>query len=358
MMDNIKKVFHAKCEADKKGKKCISVVTTPEIWEKVKPVYDLLFTKAYEIETVFVEDPGGTYETSSERELHVQDASPELPITDSHVSDFLRQIPSKGTVSPMVSAIVPDIFYHGFSTRSGGLSLFSSLSSLNLNFNPNRRDPRVVVQENRYRLAAACGFDVEKLYIAKAEHGSRVWVVGKDPPDAYDAIVTNSPGVTIAAPGADCIPMLFADPVNQVVGAAHSGWRGTLAGVAAETLRAMAENFGTVTCDVLAVLGPSIGPCCFEVGEDVAEKFAAVQPACVVREEGKVKPTIDLRKVSRLLLEQTGVKPENIDDGTQGTEATVTLCTACEPEQRFFSYRRDGAQFGTQVGFIGIKGAE
>ncbi|XP_035676366.1 purine nucleoside phosphorylase LACC1-like [Branchiostoma floridae] len=355
MMDSIKKAFHAKCEADNKGTKYISVVTNPEIWEKVKPVYDILFTKAYKIETVFVEDPGGTCEG---REHHTQDASPELPITQSLVSDFLRQLPSKGTVSPMLSAIVPDIFYHGFSTRSGGLSVFSSLSSLNLNFNPKRRDPRVVVQENRYRLSAAGGFDVKRLFVAKAEHGSRVWVVGKDPPDAYDAIVTNSPGVTIAAPGADCIPMLFADPVNQVVGAAHSGWRGTLAGVAAETLRAMAANFGTVPSDVLVVLGPSIGPCCFEVGEDVAEKFSTVQPACVVREEGKEKPTIDLRKVSRLLLEQAGVRPENIDDGTLGTEPTVTLCTACEPGQRFFSYRRDGAEFGTQVGFIGIKGAE
>ncbi|XP_078678856.1 purine nucleoside phosphorylase LACC1-like [Branchiostoma floridae x Branchiostoma belcheri] len=353
-MENIKKAFHAKCEADSKGSKHISVVTTAEIWEKLKPMYDLLFTKAYEIETVLVEDPG-----SACAECHIQDVAPDTePITESLVSEFLRQVPGKGKVSPMLSAVIPDVFYHGFSTRSGGLSQFPSLSSLNLNFNLNRRDPRVVVQENRYRLAAACGFDVERLHIAKAEHGARVWVVGKDPPDAYDTIVTNTPGVTIAAPGADCTPLLFADPVNQAVGAAHSGWRGTLAGVAAETLRAMAENFGTVPSDVVVALGPSIGPCCFEVGEDVAEKFAAVQPACVVQEEGKEKPRVDLRKVTRLLLEQAGVKPENIDDGTLGTEAVVTLCTVCEPEQKFYSYRRDGVQYGTQVGFIGIMAGE
>ncbi|KAI8503482.1 copper ion binding [Branchiostoma belcheri] len=226
-MENVKKAFHAKCEADSKGSKHISVVTTAEIWEKLKPMYDLLFTKAYEIETVLVEDPGST---CANGERHIQDVPPDtdMPITESLISEFLRQVPSKGKVSPMLSAVIPDVFYHGFSTRSGGLSQFPSLSSLNLNFNPNRRDPRVVVQENRSRLAAACGFDVEKLHIAKAEHGARVWVVGKDPPDAYDAIVTNIPGVTIAAPGLTappcCLPILSIKLLERPIPAGGGRW--------------------------------------------------------------------------------------------------------------------------------------
>src|SRR5690606_15412799 len=132
---------------------------------------------------------------------------------------------------------------------------------------------------------------------------------------------------------ADCIPMVFADPVARVCGAAHAGWRGTVAGVARNVVARMVA-LGARAEDIRVALGPSIGACCFEVGDEVVERFEAALPGLpglVVA--GPRKRHVDLRVATRALLEAAGVAPQHIDDRPP--------CTRCNPE-RFFSYRRDG----------------
>uniref|UniRef100_A0A8C6V6E1 Laccase (multicopper oxidoreductase) domain containing 1 n=1 Tax=Neogobius melanostomus TaxID=47308 RepID=A0A8C6V6E1_9GOBI len=140
------------------------------------------------------------------------------------VAEFLRHLPGlKGEISVNRSTLIPDCFGHGFSSRTGGVSYLPSLSSLNLFCSAKRRDPRAVVEENRRRLALTAGFYPKTMHFPKVNHANQVWVMGKPEPDSYDGVVTDRSGVVLAAPSADCIPLLFADPVKRVIGATHAG---------------------------------------------------------------------------------------------------------------------------------------
>jgi YfiH family protein len=250
------------------------------------------------------------------------------------------------------SAVIPvEGFLHGWPTRHGGVSP-GKRASLNLGLKWG--DAPENVEENRRRVAAAAGYDPGSLQVTKHVHGVAVWVVG-DPqptPAEFDGMVTDRVGVVLGAFAADCIPMLFADPVRRVVGAAHAGWRGTVNGVATNTVNAMRDRFGSDPRDIRAALGPSIGPECFEVGPEVVEEFrakiGAEVPGMVLPPDGVVrrKDHIDLRVATRTLLERAGLKAEHIDDRPP--------CTRCEPE-RFFSFRRDGTEGGVHMGFIGLR---
>ena len=141
------------------------------------------------------------------------------------------------------------------------------------------------------------------------------------------------------------MPLLFADPVARVCGSAHAGWRGTVAGVAPRVVARMGE-LGARPADVRVALGPSIGPCCFEVGPEVVEAFRAAfgdVPGMVVR--GPHKDHVDLRVALTAGLTAVGVAPAHID--------AAPPCTRCEAE-RFYSYRRDGQAGGILMGFIGL----
>ncbi|XP_063160371.1 purine nucleoside phosphorylase LACC1 isoform X2 [Candoia aspera] len=188
----------------------------------------------------------------------------------------------------------------------------------------------------------------------KVNHANDVWVMGKPQPDSYDGIVTNQRGTTIAAPGADCIPVLFADPVKKVCGAAHSGWQGTLLGVSMAVVNAMVTEYGCDVKDILIVLGPSVGPCCFKLPQESAKEFYKIDPKCVRCFESP-SPYVDIRRATRVLLEAGGILPTNIqDDSITDPNQNLTLCTSCFPE-KFYSHVRDGENFGTQIGFISIK---
>ncbi|XP_048396600.1 purine nucleoside phosphorylase LACC1 isoform X3 [Stegostoma tigrinum] len=185
-------------------------------------------------------------------------------------------------------------------------------------------------------------------------HGNTVWSLGKPEPESYDAIVTNRIGVTIAAPGADCIPLLFADPVQHVCGVAHAGWKGTLAGVAMATVSTMTAEFGCRAKDILVAMGPCVGPCCFTLHQDVAQEFMKIEPSCVKMADSP-RPSVDLRRTTRVLLERGGILSGNISDASTGSRyGEVTVCTVCHPDT-FFSHIRDGSNFGTQIGFISVQ---
>nr|XP_034957942.1 laccase domain-containing protein 1 isoform X2 [Zootoca vivipara] len=178
--------------------------------------------------------------------------------------------------------------------------------------------------------------------------------MGKAEPDSYDGMVTNQKGVTLAAPGADCIPVLFADPVKKACGAAHSGWQGTLLGVSMAVINAMVTEYGCDVKDILVVLGPSVGPCCFKLPRESAEIFRRIDPKCVRLYELPT-PYVDIRRATRILLETGGVLPQNIqDDSVTDQNQNVTFCTSCCPD-KFYSHVRDGENFGTQIGFISIR---
>jgi YfiH family protein len=202
------------------------------------------------------------------------------------------------------------------------------------------------VDHNRKRLAAAGGFDWSVLHTAKQVHGARVAVVVEGVDKARvadteaDALVSVVPGAAVGVYTADCVPILYADDEGRVA-AAHAGWRGTVKGVAQAAVEALV-SVGAHRERIRAALGPSICARCFEVGEEVAEEFDKLTPDAVIRTQGQ-KPHIDLQLANKLLLLVAGLREDRID--------AASPCTAHEPE-RFFSFRRDGANIGQQVSFV------
>ncbi|XP_068121332.1 purine nucleoside phosphorylase LACC1 isoform X2 [Hyperolius riggenbachi] len=272
------------------------------------------------------------------------------------VLKYCQSLPAqKGHVVILKSQLIPEeTFLHGFTTRCGGVTCIPTLSGLNLFCSPKRRDPKATVAENFRRLGEAGGFDPQTYAPIKVDHAEVVKILGKTEPDRYDGIVTNQKGVTIAAPGADCIPILFCDPVKKVCGAAHSGWKGTLLGVSMATVSAMSSEYGCDKKDIKVVLGPSVGPCCFTLDQQDAKAFYDIDPQCAQQIESP-KPLVDIRRATRILLERGGILPQNIQDDTiEDQSQNVTLCTSCHPES-FFSHVRDGENFGTQICFIAIR---
>ena len=122
---------------------------------------------------------------------------------------------------------------------------------------------------------------MKNFYRIKTDHANDAWVTGRKEPESYDEITTNQRGVAIAAPGAECIPIIFAGPVKKACGVAHSGWRGTLLGVAMATVNAMITEYGCSLEDIIVILGPSVGPCCFTLPKESAKAFHNLGPECV-----------------------------------------------------------------------------
>lgn len=163
---------------------------------------------------------------------------------------------------------------------------------------------------------------------------------GTAPPG--DALLTARRGVALSVQVADCVPILLADPVAGLIAAVHAGWRGTVAGVLPATLRMLRARGGRAA-DVRMAIGPSIGVCCFEVGEEVVEAFRRSAPdagPCIIPGP---RPRIDLVEANRRQALALGVAPENT--GAAG------LCTACRPDL-LESYRRSGGSPGRMAGVI------
>jgi hypothetical protein len=214
------------------------------------------------------------------------------------------------------------------------------------------------VDANYDRLARWAGFDRQRLYLARQVHGAQGVQVLDQPPAEIraaeaDYLFTDRPGVTVGVITADCVPLLLADATRPAVAAAHAGWRGLVAGVIAAAVRSLV-GLGSRPQDLVAGLGPCIGPCCFEVGEEVATAFAdafggdrdIVLPAGV-GPTPLPKPHVDLWRAARAALMKAGVDASRIADPPG--------CTMCQPE-RFYSYRRDGARIGQQLAYIGLDG--
>jgi polyphenol oxidase len=237
-----------------------------------------------------------------------------------------------------------------FSSRAGGFSA-APYESLNLGLRVG--DDLRTTLRNLRRVATVLSVAGLPWATVRQVHGAGVVrarreLLGQGPPEAKpplaeaDGLVTDQPGLVLAVFTADCVPVLLADPAAGVVAAVHAGWRGLAAGV----LEAGVEAFAAAGADLaasLALVGPAIGPCCYEVGPEVAEAVGERYPAAAATtREGRL--AIDTTAATLQGLERTGV----------GELRAARECTAHHPE-RYFSYRRDGAT-GRQAGIIALVG--
>ncbi len=243
---------------------------------------------------------------------------------------------------------------HGISTRLGGVSQ-GIYSAMNLSF--HRGDDREAVVENYRRICEALAVQPEQLVLSAQTHTVHVYnATAADRGRGFqrecgytdvDGLLTDEPGVVLCTHYADCVPLLFVDPVRRVVATSHAGWRGTVGGIAAVTVERMVSDYGCQREDILAAIGPSIGHCCFEVDAPVYEAFAKLpffDDRCFTADPGD-KFHIDLWEVNRRFLRQAGVTAEHI---------TVTdLCTRCHPDV-FWSHRATGGQRGGLAAFISL----
>ncbi|MCM2255114.1 MAG: peptidoglycan editing factor PgeF [Vicinamibacteria bacterium] len=193
----------------------------------------------------------------------------------------------------------------------------------------------------RQRVAKARTTRGRVLFLTQV-HGAAVVRAPWDGAPAADAALATAPGLLLAIETADCLPVLFVDPVRRAVAAAHAGWRGTAAGVARAALEALLAS-GSRREDVRAALGPAIGACCYEVGEEVRAALGPSLAHCF--RDGAPRPFFDLRAANRAQLEAAGLAAAAIED--------VDECTRCLPE-RYHSWRRDGAAAGRLIHVIGF----
>jgi YfiH family protein len=232
---------------------------------------------------------------------------------------------------------------HGVTTRAGGVSV-GPYASLNLGASVG--DSLDAVEENRARLARSLGFEPDRLVTTPMVHGKDVLIVDETTaPSALatraDIILTREPGFLLMERFADCVPLLLWHPNARVVGIAHAGWRGTAIGVAGRFVEAAAD-LGAETNGLRLVVGPSIGPCCFEVGQDVVDQIPGADDASTVGPRGR--PYVDLWELNRRQLVAAGVPSAQIE--------VAGACTRCQPET-FFSHRALGypaGRFGAAIG--------
>ena len=239
-----------------------------------------------------------------------------------------------------------------FSTRLGGVST-GTQASLNLAF--GRGDTMENVETNIRLLASNLGFAPEKLVLTRQTHSDIVRAVTmddcrglchRDYPEC-DALVTNTPGISLMVFTADCTPLLLWDPVTGAVGAAHAGWRGTAQDIAGKTVQAMQEHFGARPEDIRSAVGPNIGPCHFETNADVPEALCAAfgrDAEMYIQTRGdKFFP--DLKAINAMALRRRGVTRIEVS----------TDCTCCSTD-RFWSHRATAGERGSQGAVIMCRG--
>ncbi len=237
---------------------------------------------------------------------------------------------------------------HFVSTRTGGHS-FPPYDSLNLSFNVGD-DPEKVLK-NRKLLAEALSIQLTSLTTAKQIHDGHVKVVSqgmrgrgcvdyRGAINGTDAMVTNVPDICLMILLADCVPILFCDPSKRAIGVAHAGWRGTLGLIAEKTVKALQEHFGCLPEDIKVGIGPSIGPCCYEVGREVVsevEHAFGSRNHYIKRESQDGRGYFDLWGANLIQLLRTGIPEENIE--------TARICTRHHTNS-LFSYRHQNGKTG------------
>ena len=243
---------------------------------------------------------------------------------------------------------------HCFTTKVGGASS-GVFESMNLGFSRGDKDDNVFM--NFVRLCTALDVPISSLVLSDQKHTAKIMSVRtadrgkgilfeKDYRN-IDGLVTNDKNVALTTFYADCVPVYLYDPVLEVIALAHAGWKGTLAKIGFQAVHAMKMKYGCLPANILAGIGPSIGPCCFEVGEDLAVKFLTELPFCekyISSVPGKKdKRILDLWGINEQILINAGILPVNIE--------TAGLCTKCNGED-FFSHRATGDKRGSMAAVL------
>lgn len=221
--------------------------------------------------------------------------------------------------------------------EDGNAFAFFTTSDLPLKYG-EREDLKDQIEENKKLVAEGLKIPPENLIIPQQTHSDNVKrVKGKRKKEKEnisllentDALVTNEPNIALALNFADCVPILFYDPVKKIVAAAHAGWKGTVKKIGIKTAEKMVKEFNSKPSDIIALIGPAIGECCFEVGEDVKEKlFKTIDKS--KHSEVCENNHLNLKLINKLQLLDFGL--EKID--------VCEYCTSCQSEL-FFSYRRE-----------------
>lgn len=240
-----------------------------------------------------------------------------------------------------------------FTGRSGG---HSPSWNDGLNWSVSIGDDPNYVKQNRERSLAAIGLTLDRAVIAGLVHGDRIVVAtGTEPtqvdgihfvPDC-DALITNEERLALVVTAADCVPILLYDPVRRAIGAVHAGWRGTVAGIAGKAVQAMAQTYGSNPAEILAAIGPSIGPCCYQVDEVVAgpvrAQFGQAAERFLQPDEAPGKFRLDLWAANQNDLQRAGVRSAQI----HGT------CTSCHVDE-LFSHRAEKGTAGRGAAIIAL----
>lgn len=235
---------------------------------------------------------------------------------------------------------------HFVTTRDGGFSP-EPFNGFNLGFGTD--DNPEFVGKNRQALAEATGIPLDWFVFPRQTHSCNIVNIeeahkGKgvftrdDAISDTDALITNKKNICLMIQVADCVPVLLLDSANSVIAAIHAGWRGTVKEIVSKTIGKMNSLYSTNPEDIIACIGPSIGQCCYEVGDEVKNSFLNISDAYAEAfiENGK-KPYLDLWKANKLQLLKAGVSENNIE--------VAGLCTKCNHE-KFFSSRHGKGNTG------------
>lgn len=244
-----------------------------------------------------------------------------------------------------------------FTTRMGGVSR-GKYASMNMSFS-NGDNPHSV-RKNYDILFGALGLDPEKAVFSQQTHTNNIRVVQERDIGKgivlhrdyrnVDGLVTNLKGVALVTQFADCVPLLFYDPKNEVIAASHAGWRGTAQEIGKKTVEVMVGLFGCNPKNIQVAIGPSIGKCCYEVDTPVFSEFellSDIPTKKIFEKKGPEKYMLDLWEANRLILESAGIKSKNI--------CVTDLCTCCN-SQFFHSHRASGGNRGNLAAVIALKG--
>lgn len=250
----------------------------------------------------------------------------------------------------------------GLSSRLGGMSegVFHSL-----NCGLHVFDDRDRVIANRNLVADELGFPRGAWTCAEQVHDNRVHLVTETDKGkghlslesaipSTDALITDRRGVLLTALFADCVPLYFYDPVQQAIGLAHAGWRGTALQIADATIKKMIDAFGTRPEDLLAAIGPSIGRCCYEVDEMVMSRIRPVLnylptlsgSRMYYEDKSNGKAMLDLQEINRQIMIKAGILPIHIE--------VSKLCSGCNTHW-FFSHRKEIGKTGRMAAWIGLR---
>lgn len=246
---------------------------------------------------------------------------------------------------------------HAYTTRRGGISL-EPYDSLNMGLHVGDNPGQVIT--NRKRVCRLLGADISQMVAGQQVHGDKVVTVGTsfcgrgslswdDALPGVDALVTAEPGVLLSSYYADCVPLFFVDPVRKVVALAHAGWKGTVLRIGAATVKHMQEGHGCKAGDIITAIGPSIGPCCYEVDEPVLKQVEECLPGHTgLAQPGKPgKWWLNLPEINRRVLLEAGIRPDNI--------TAAGYCTSCRKDL-FFSHRGESGQTGRTASLIMLTG--